>query len=870
MDISVASVNSPSERLFPSSSSSGDENERIMMAKSGLSHFEWNQVSEELRTIQHHMSLTREHIDNLVERFSNRPEPPQFYISEYSELTSKLHDFSVQEQHLKERLGLQSFDVSTPPPEDSNPVPPATPPYVLTTSNYQARKASSTSDNFESDSSMTPAIIPNSPLLQTNICYDYSNGAVDRLVDSNQHYNPNPSSKSFYLHPDSPSAHLSSGDEFGSFPNADHSNSSSQPSSACVPKSPVKAIVRAHLGDHGHTFVSSKPGLSLKDALSKAMKLRKLAPETCVVFLVSDPEKKAISWDSDISEIKGDEIKVEVRDYFPVTTSISHNFVRKTFFSLAFCEACRRLLFQGFCCRTCGYKFHQKCANGVPKLCQQVRIQKVLAQAMLAREDLSRFGGIGKDRQNSVIEKYDLSDTFQFPPTNVNIGKKGPNSPREQVSLTNRERSTSEPNVNSIIVDRPLPPELSHFRNDRKDIRTQGYVQLDELYNSISSSTSSPSKSSRSVSSSPTSTIKRRERASSADESASKKISKTANKESIEDWEISAPDILCNKKNIGKGSFGTVYRGYWHGPVAVKTLNVQNPSQEQIQAFRNEVALLRKTRHVNVLLFMGCVSSKKILAIVTQWCEASSLYRHIHVDESKFELFNIIEIARQTSLGMDYLHAKNIIHRDLKSNNIFLHDDNFTVKIGDFGLATVKSKWKDSQQVHQAAGSILWMAPEIINTKLISDAEDPFSFYSDVYSFGIVLYELLSGILPYSDNGVDPRTGQIRMGKLDNPDMIMFLVGTHLVVPNLGAIQIDIPPALHRLLSSCVNFYRDQRPLFTQVLANVESIMKSLPKISRSVSEPILHRTFFQIDTLDGSEPGLGNSSTPKTPSALA
>merc|ERR1719367_1205605 len=100
--------------------------------------------------------------------------------------------------------------------------------------------------------------------------------------------------------------------------------------------------------------------------------------------------------------------------------------------------------------------------------------------------------------------------------------------------------------------------------------------------------------------------------------------------------------------------------------VAVKTLNVRNPSQEQIQAFRNEVALLRKTRHVNVLLFMGCVSTKKILAIVTQWCEGSSLYRHIHVNESKFELLNTIEIARQTSQGMDYLHAKNIIHRDLK------------------------------------------------------------------------------------------------------------------------------------------------------------------------------------------------------------
>lgn len=103
--------------------------------------------------------------------------------------------------------------------------------------------------------------------------------------------------------------------------------------------------------------------------------------------------------------------------------------------------------------------------------------------------------------------------------------------------------------------------------------------------------------------------------------------------------------------------------------------------------------------------------------------------QHLHVNEAKFELLNVIEIARQTSQGMDYLHAKNIIHRDLKSNNIFLHDDNFTVKIGDFGLATVKSRWSryylisvsvtcplppsSGQQAQQPTGSILWMAPEV-------------------------------------------------------------------------------------------------------------------------------------------------------------
>ena len=86
-----------------------------------------------------------------------------------------------------------------------------------------------------------------------------------------------------------------------------------------------------------------------------------------------------------------------------------------------------------------------------------------------------------------------------------------------------------------------------------------------------------------------------RQRASSADETTTKKI-KVEKKDTIEDWEIPANDILLYKKNIGQGSFGTVYRASWHGPCAVKTLNVKNPFPEQIQAFRNEVALLRKTR----------------------------------------------------------------------------------------------------------------------------------------------------------------------------------------------------------------------------------------------------------------------------------
>ena len=146
-----------------------------------------------------------------------------------------------------------------------------------------------------------------------------------------------------------------------------------------VPRSPLISVVRAHLPNQQRTTVQVKPGQSVREALAKAMKLRKLTPEMCRVY--KGPSKaEPISWDVDISSLEGEEISVEILDQFSITTSISHNFVRKTFFSLAFCECCNRLLFQGFYCRTCGYRFHRGCAHGVPALCQQVRMQNTYLQ----------------------------------------------------------------------------------------------------------------------------------------------------------------------------------------------------------------------------------------------------------------------------------------------------------------------------------------------------------------------------------------------------------------------------------------------------------------------------------------------------------
>ncbi|XP_077181768.1 RAF proto-oncogene serine/threonine-protein kinase isoform X2 [Paroedura picta] len=575
--------------------------------------------------------------------------------------------------------------------------------------------------------------------------------------------------------------------------------------------------IRVFLPNKQRTVVNVRNGMTLHDCLMKALKVRGLQPECCAVFRLLNEQKGKklrLDWGTDAASLIGEELQVDFLDHVPLTT---HNFARKTFLKLAFCDICQKFLLNGFRCQTCGYKFHEHCSTKVPTMCvdwSNIRQLLLFPHSNVGDSGVPTLPPLTTRQMRESVSRIPVNSQHRY--STPHAFTFNTSNPSPESSLSQRQRSTSTPNVHMVSTTMPVDNRI-----------IEDAIRSHSESASPSAISGSPNNTSPTGWSQPKMPVPvQRERVTGSN-TQEKKIRPRGQRDSSYYWEIEASEVMLSTR-VGSGSFGTVYKGKWHGDVAVKILKVVDPTPEQFQAFRNEVAVLRKTRHVNILLFMGYMT-KDNLAIVTQWCEGSSLYKHLHVQETKFQMLQRIDIARQTAQGMDYLHAKNIIHRDMKSNNIFLHEDR-TVKIGDFGLATVKSRWSGSQQVEQPTGSVLWMAPEVIRMQ----DSNPFSFQSDVYSYGIVLYELMTGELPYSH--------------INNRDQIIFMVGRGYASPDLSKLYKNCPKAMKRLVADCLKKVREERPLFPQILSSIELLQHSLPKINRSASEPSLHRATHTQD----------------------
>ncbi|KAJ7958906.1 Protein kinase superfamily protein [Quillaja saponaria] len=270
------------------------------------------------------------------------------------------------------------------------------------------------------------------------------------------------------------------------------------------------------------------------------------------------------------------------------------------------------------------------------------------------------------------------------------------------------------------------------------------------------------------------------------------------------DWIEISWDELHIKEQVGAGSFGTVHRAEWHGSdVAVKVLTVQDFHDDQLKEFLREVAIMKRVRHPNVVLFMGAVTKCPHLSIVTEYLPRGSLYRVIHRPASGeiLDQRKRLRMALDVAKGINYLHCLNpaIVHWDLKSPNLLV-DKNWTIKVCDFGLSRFKvNTFMSSKPV---AGTPEWMAPEFLRG-------EPSNEKSDVYSFGIILWELVTMQQPWSGLSHAQVVGAVAFQN------------RRLTIPP------NVSPVLASLIESCWADDPAQRPSFASIVDTLKKLLRS-------------------------------------------
>ncbi|XP_065043815.1 serine/threonine-protein kinase STY46-like isoform X7 [Musa acuminata AAA Group] len=264
-------------------------------------------------------------------------------------------------------------------------------------------------------------------------------------------------------------------------------------------------------------------------------------------------------------------------------------------------------------------------------------------------------------------------------------------------------------------------------------------------------------------------------------------------------WEINFQLLKFGNK-VASGSYGDLYRGtYCSQDVAIKVLKPERVNVDMQQEFAQEVFIMRKVRHKNVVQFIGACTKPPSLCIVTEFMSGGSVYDFLHKQKGVFKLPALLRVAIDVSKGMNYLHQNNIIHRDLKAANLLM-DENEVVKVADFGVARVKA---ESGVMTAETGTYRWMAPEVIEHK-------PYDHKADVFSFGIVMWELLTAKLPYEYlTPLQAAVGVVQKG----------------LRPTLPK---NTHPKLDELLHKCWQLDPAARPDFSEILEILQLIAKEV------------------------------------------
>uniref|UniRef100_A0A8C9T382 receptor protein-tyrosine kinase n=1 Tax=Scleropages formosus TaxID=113540 RepID=A0A8C9T382_SCLFO len=292
------------------------------------------------------------------------------------------------------------------------------------------------------------------------------------------------------------------------------------------------------------------------------------------------------------------------------------------------------------------------------------------------------------------------------------------------------------------------------------------------------------------------------------------------------------PNHIAKQKVIGAGEFGEVYRGLLKVPgrketaVAIKTLK-PGYTEKQRREFLSEASIMGQFSHQNIIRLEGVVTKYKHAMIVTEYMENGALDSYLRDHDGELSSYQLVGMLRGIAAGMKYLSEMNYVHRDLAARNILVNG-NLECKVSDFGLSRVLED--DPEGTYTTSGGkipIRWTAPEAIAYRKFTSA-------SDVWSFGIVMWEVMAfGERPYWD--------------MSNHE-VMKAINEEFRLP----APMDCPSAVYQLMLQCWLQDRSKRPRFPDIVSLLDKLLRS-PESLKTIAD-FDPRVSIRLPSTSGSD----------------
>uniref|UniRef100_A0A3P8SFT6 Kinase suppressor of ras 1 n=1 Tax=Amphiprion percula TaxID=161767 RepID=A0A3P8SFT6_AMPPE len=487
--------------------------------------------------------------------------------------------------------------------------------------------------------------------------------------------------------------------------------------------------------------------------------------------------------------------------------AVTHRFSTKSWLSQT-CQVCQKNMMFGVKCKHCRLKCHNKCTKEAPscrisflpiaKIRRTESVPSDINNPVDRPSEAPQFGtlpkAITKKDHPPVLNQLDSSSnpsstTSSTPSSPAPFQQSNPPSATPPPNPSPKGHRDSRFNFPGRLVHRRKSTTIDdqtniHNPTDmcmveiRMNVGSDGECdELDDLPNSRGNQWKGP-------------------------------ISRKASQTSVylQEWDIPFEQLDLGEL-IGKGRWGKVHKGRWHGEVAIRLLEIDGNNQDHLKLFKKEVMNYRQTRHENVVLFMGACMAPPHLAIITSFCKGRTLYSVVRDTKNTLDINKTRQIAQEIVKGMGYLHAKGIVHKDLKSKNVF-HDTNKVVitDFGLFGISGVVQEGRRENKLKLPHGWICYLAPEIVRRMSPGNNED------------LLHAHTLSRDWPITNQPVEATIWQVGSGE-----------GIKKVLT-----EISLGKEVTEILSACWAYDLRERPTFTQLA----DMLEKLPKLNRRLSHP--------------------------------